>query len=81
MIRLLDLVDEKRERGPSRHVVRREGWEDWIFGINNAVPGHLAVLDKEKMAELNISLDEMLESAARHRIMSYQQAIHMIIQF
>ena len=38
-------------------------------------------LEKEKIIELNSSLDEMLEPSARHRVTSYQQALQMIKQF
>ena len=37
--------------------------------------------EKAKIAEMNSSLDEMLEPTARHRVTSYRQALRMIKQF
>lgn len=48
--------------------------------LDNCKPRNVH-LEKEKMRELNSSLDEMLEPSARHRVASYQEALRMIKQF
>ncbi|MFX1565422.1 MAG: hypothetical protein ACFFCH_05475 [Promethearchaeota archaeon] len=48
--------------------------------IDNCKP-RTVHLEKEKVNELNSSLDEMLEPSARHRVASYQEALRMIKQF
>ncbi|MHA2406391.1 MAG: hypothetical protein ACXADB_02360 [Candidatus Hermodarchaeia archaeon] len=48
--------------------------------IDNCKPRKIH-LDKERRVEMKSSIDEMLEPSARHRVMSYQQAIQIIKQF
>jgi hypothetical protein len=38
-------------------------------------------LDKERTTELNSSIDELVETSARLRVMSYREALRMIKQF
>ncbi len=48
--------------------------------LDNCKPRNVH-LEKEKINELNSSIDELLEPTARHRIMIYQHALRMIKQF
>ncbi len=38
-------------------------------------------LEKEKATDLSLGIDELLETNAMHRVVSYQEALRMIKQF
>ncbi|MFX1319622.1 MAG: hypothetical protein ACFE9D_12240 [Promethearchaeota archaeon] len=48
--------------------------------LNNCKP-HRVHLKKEKATELSLGIDELLETSASQRVISYQEALRMIKQF